>query len=150
MAVSGLNPRAGGVEAVKQADLLVRDNAALARWYNGAAIALNHHRTCIAAGDELQHITDGAAWSLGPRAFEIAACGAFQLCDDTRPELTHVFGDSVATYHDAEELRDGIRHYMQHPDTRREMAAEALRRVSGCSFAARAESVLIPALQEAI
>jgi len=128
----------------------VIDNSSLPLWYSGTKIALNHHRTCRGSGDEVTHIKPGSAYSLGPRAFEIAACGSFQLCDDARPELTEIFGDSVATYHGQDDLRDKIGYFMQHPAERRDMAMESRRRVEGCTFAARATNILVPALREAI
>jgi len=126
------------------------DNAMLPSWYSSAAISLNHHRTFIGRGVPNEHIEAGSAYSLGPRAFEIAASGAFQLCDDTRQELSEVFGDSVATYHDAHDLRERVTYYMQHPAERREMAAESRRRVEGCTFETRAKSIVIPTLEEVI
>jgi spore maturation protein CgeB len=123
-------------------------NAELAQYYRGAKIALNYHRTVIGATDEgLQHIGNGAAYSIGPRAYEIAACGAFQLCDDTRPELKEVFGDSVATYRDKQELEDQIDYYLRDESERLRMAQEALERVQGCTFEARAREIVIPTLE---
>lgn len=146
--ITGVTPGAAADQILASQ---VVPNDELARFYNGTRIALNHHRTCVAAGGEaVEHIAPGTAWSLGPRAFEIAACGAFQLCDDSRPELREVFGDSVPTYADARDLREKVAYYMQHPAERRDMAEEARRRVEGCTFAARAESIVIPALEEVI
>jgi len=87
------------------------------------------------------------AQSLGPRAYEIAACGAFQLCDDKRTELWSVFGDSVATYSDADDLRDQVTYYLKHDRERQEMAQEARARVEGCTFQDRAREIVIPALK---
>lgn len=119
-------------------------NNEMAAWYSGTKIALNHHRTCRTAGKG--QIDD--AYSLGPRAYEIAACGAFQLCDDARPELHEVFGDSVATYRDGDDLQGQIDYYLAHEAERREMATESLRRVQSCSFLARAEEIVLPAMEK--
>ena len=150
MHLDGIDPHAVGEAVMPSILQRVMSNDAVARHYSGAAIALNHHRTCVGGGDELEHIEAGEAWSLGPRAFEIAACGAFQLCDDARPELGEVFGDSVATYRNAEHLKAQVAYYMQHPAERREMAEESRHCVEGCSFMTRAETILIPALEEVI
>jgi len=124
------------------------DNTEMVRFYNGTRIALNHHRGfCTVDESQEYYLDDGEAESLGPRAFEIAACGAFQLCDDTRAELHDVFGDSVATYADAEDLRDQVIYYLEHDTERQEMARAARERVRGCTFADRARDIVIPALE---
>ncbi len=125
----------------------VTANDELVEWYQGTKIALNHHRTITSVGKEEKHIPDGAAWSIGPRAYEIAACGAFQLCDDTRPELFEVFRDSVAAYRDADDLRRKIEYYLSHEDERAAMAQEASALVAPCSFVNRAEQILLPAIR---
>ena len=121
----------------------VIQNDGMALWYSGTRVALNHHRTVAHDG-----ATVSDAYSLGPRAYEIAGCGAFQLCDDARPELHKVFGDSVATYHDGPDLRAKVDYYLAHDDERQEMAAEAHRRVEPCSFLHRAREIVMPAINE--
>jgi spore maturation protein CgeB len=118
-------------------------NSEAIRWYRSAAINLNHHRTTTAylSGD---HIPAGSAVSPGPRAFEIAACGGFQLCDDSRPELHAIFGDSVPTYRagNAEDLHAAVHYWLAHPDKRERRAAEALQRVQEHSWYRRAAQIL--------
>ncbi len=120
------------------------DNEEIAELYRGADIALNHHRT-YSEGDAMPR-----AYSIGPRAFEIAACGAFQLCDDSRPELAQVFGDSVATYHDKDDLRGKLEYYLCFPKERDAMRTAAFEAVRDCTFENRAREFVIPALQEVI
>ena len=137
----------GGVGSVaKWAPKGLTDNSVLAENYRQCKIALNHHRTIVGGenGQE-QHIED--AHSLGPRAYEIAACCAFQLCDDARPELGEEFGSSVATYSDADDLRAQVAYYLAHEQEREEMAWIAYQRVQGCTFEARAREIVIPALE---
>jgi spore maturation protein CgeB len=124
----------------------VIDNDDMVLWYSGTKIALNHHRTVMIGGTE--HVQN--PYSLGPRAFEIAACGAFQLCDDARPELRDVFGDSVATYSDVDDLQGKIDYYLSHDAERRAMRMEALERVRPCSFLNRAREIVMPALEQLI
>lgn len=126
----------------------VTANDELAEWYRGTKIALNHHRTIQQVGENPKHIPMDAAWSIGPRAYEIAACGAFQLSDNTRPELGEVFGNSVATYTDADDLQEKVDYYLAHDNERVAMASESLARVENCSFTDRARKVLIPAIEE--
>lgn len=118
-------------------------NIELVKYYQSTKIALNHHRmTTTVDSDELI-----SGQSLGPRAYEIAACGAFQLCDDTRPELEEIFGGSVATYTDAQDLQDMIAYYLSHEAERKEMARAAFERVQPCSFYDRAYDIVLPILE---
>lgn len=147
----GIEPYATSTEDIEAALANYEDNDELARYYCGTKIALNHHRTFVgimADGDH-RHI-DVTPHSLGPRAYEIAACGAFQLCDDTRPELDEVFGDSVAAYHGRADLGEHLRYWLDHPAERQARAAESLRRVQDCTFEKRARDIVIPALQEIV
>lgn len=121
------------------------DNAELALCYNGAEICINHHRRFASRPGE--YIPAQAAESIGPRAYEIAACGAFQLCDDTRPELVELFGHAVPTYADADDLRARIEYFMERPDERRELASLARERVHGCAFIDRAREFVEPVLR---
>jgi spore maturation protein CgeB len=153
---SGWEVRVGGVEPdLERRGLLLgepMDNAEMVQWYNGAKIVLNPQRRVRSEGGE---ILAGEAWSLGPRAFEVAACGGFQLVDEGRGELEEVFGDSVATFRagDAWDLRQKIAYYLEHEAERREVAAEAHRRVwgvtdDGCRFSDRAREIVVPVLEE--
>jgi len=118
-------------------------NAELIKYYQSTRIALNSHRmtTVVESEEKIQ------GESIGPRAYEISACGAFQLCDDTRPELQEIFGDSVATYHNAEDLQAKIDYFLMHEDERLDMAREALNRVQPCSFYNRAAEIVLPILE---
>lgn len=91
--LGGLDPDAPHAEAVAG----VVPNERTAALYRGAKVVLNPHRTTAQHGDG-SRIAPGSAESLGPRAYEIAACGAFQLMDDGRPEARDLFGASLATY----------------------------------------------------
>lgn len=100
--------------------------------YASTRIALNLHRA------------HPAAESLNPRAYELAACGAFQLAD-SRAELNEVFGRNgscaVATF-TPETLGERIRHWLARPAERREMADAARRAVAPHTFDARVETLL--------
>ena len=133
-------------------------NEELTYWYSGTKIALNPHRTIMGVdfneeGEaEQKHIEKYDAWSLGPRTYEIAACGAFQLTDDSRGELREVFGDAVATYDGTpEDFEHKLRYYLSNRGQRREMADAARERVQECAFHRRAQEILLPKiLQEVI
>lgn len=118
-------------------------NTTTAALYRGAGIVINHHRTIRHPG-ETHHIAAAEAYSLGPRAYEIAACGAFQLSDDSRPELDEVFAGSVPTYRagDAADLSQKIRHYHKLPTVRERLAAAAREAVAPHHWGNRAVQVL--------
>ena len=129
---SGINFVERSVSTERRGDLTailnsVTDNRDTAAYYRGAKIVINHHRTSadLASGT---HIAHDAAQSLGPRAYEIAACGAFQLCDDSRDEYYDVFGADAPTYRsgDAADLERQLRHYLAN-DSERERWIAAMR-----------------------
>lgn len=148
---SGIDVRAFGVfddlAAVEQRDdhepLTVKANTEAHRWYAGAKIVINHHRTIRYYGRE-QQIDAGEAESLNPRVYELAAARVFQVCDDSRPELATMFGDSIPTYRadDSADLERVIRYYLAHPRERERLAAEAYRRVQAHSAENRMRFVL--------
>ena len=143
LAIDGIDP----TENYAMKPFPAMDNGDVARNYAQTKIALNQHRTTIDVhNDDTGHIR--TAYSIGPRAYEIAACGAFQLSDDTRPELRVVFGDSVATYQGNQDLIDKVEYFLKHDDERNEMALQALERVQPCTFEARARDILIPFIEE--
>lgn len=120
-------------------------NAEAQRWYAGAKININHHRTITFYGtDEHIDVDAGAADSLNPRVYELAAGRCFQICDDTRAELGEVFGDSIPTYRhdDPADLERVIRYYLARPDERERLAAEAYARVQAHTAQARMRVVL--------
>jgi spore maturation protein CgeB len=118
-------------------------NEQAATYYRAAKINLNHHRTTMNYHSG-QHLANGVAYSLGPRAYEIAACGGFQLMDDSRTEAREVFGTSLATYRtgDSADLGKQVRYWLAHPDERSDMAAAQHAAILSHSWTARAGAVL--------
>jgi len=117
----------------------IMPNDEAATFYRSARISINHHRT-IKDHRERQHITD--AYSLNPRVYEIAACGGFQVCDASRPELFAVFGDSIPTYTDSASLGQLLRYYLRHEDERQALAARQRAAALAHSWTQRAATVL--------
>ena len=112
-------------------------NRELANYYRGSGIVLNiHRRTGWDMGLNL-YDASGDAYSMNPRALEVAACGAFQL-SDPRQEVIDVFGDSVPTYVDADDLSVKLRYYLERPDLRENLAEEARSRIAHMSYDDRA------------
>lgn len=118
-------------------------NAESAALYRSAKIALNHHRTTTSHGSG-QHIAAGEAESLGPRAYEIAACGGFQLMDDSRPERFTVFGDCAPTYRagDSADLERQVRSWLARPDERARVAQAMRAAVQPHTWSRRAQQML--------
>jgi len=117
-------------------------NEETAAYYRSTKIAINHHRTTTSHGSG-EHIRPEEAESLGPRAYEIAACGAFQLMDDSRAEALEVFGESLVTYKagDPADLEKQCRKWLRAGE-REQYAAEQHARILPHSWNARARQVL--------
>ncbi len=139
----------GGTASAEEITDLVLDNEYAVPYYRSARINLNHHRTTGTYGDGSQ-IAPGDAESLGPRAYEIAACGGFQLCDDSRAELDDVFQGTIPTYRagDSADLEHQIRYWLAHEDRRRELAAMQHDAVQLHSWVHRARELLSIILAE--
>ena len=105
------------------------DNATIAPRYASVKICLNFHR---------RHPD---AWSPNPRAYEIAACGAFQL-SDPRPGVIDLFGPSVPIFDSPERLGELVRHYLRNEDERRRLAAASRDLVANETFDKRAGRLL--------
>jgi spore maturation protein CgeB len=116
-------------------------NEDVAAYYRAAKVSLNHHRTTTMHGSGT-HIT--SADSLGPRAYEIPACGGFMLCDDSRAEGWDVFGDYFPTYRagDSADLERQVKYWLKQ-DGRREETARAMHAaVQPHNWVSRAKQVL--------
>jgi spore maturation protein CgeB len=119
------------------------ENEETAAYYRATKVALNHHRTTKNHGSG-EHISAGEAESLGPRAYEIAACGAFQLMDDSRAEAIELFGDSLTTYcaGDSKDLEARIRYWLKHDSRREETARMQHEAIKPHSWTNRARQLL--------
>lgn len=119
----------------------ITPNEETVAWRRSTKIELNHHRT---SREGRGHIKATDAESLGPRAYESAAIGTFQLCDDSRPELHDIFDGSVPTYRsgDSGDLEAKIRYYLQRPDERDRLRAAAHQAVQAHSWTHRAAQML--------
>jgi spore maturation protein CgeB len=117
----------------------VVDNRGAAALYRKARIGLNLYRESIGWGKDAPRITH--AESMNPRAYELAACGCFQISQD-RSEGAEILGNNIATFGSAAQLEFAIRHHLKFPDQRLERANAALQRVQPHTFAARARTIL--------
>lgn len=112
-----------------------------AKCYHETKVNLNIHRTEKFFGNG-EHIAQ--AYSLGPRAFTIAGCGEFQLCDDSRQELKDIFGDTIATYHDDSEVVEAVRYWVDpaRDGLRRDMALASYEIAKNHTYQDRADRLV--------
>jgi len=122
-------------------------NSAMAELYRRSVICVNNHR--VEKDGPGDFIEEDSAYSLGPRAFEIAACGGFQI-SDYRAELAEVFGDSVPVYRGARQLRELVLYYLEHAEEREALRLRQLAAVQSCTFESRARNILLPFIAEVL
>lgn len=115
-------------------------NAAAASLYRRAKIGLNLYRTSQGLGPNAPAITC-VPESLSPRAYELAACGAFHL-SDYRDEVREVFGDLVPTFRSSSEAAALIRHWLADDAGRASRAAQLPARVAESSWVERSAQVV--------
>ena len=110
---------------------LMVNNESVKKLYASAKVCLNFHR---------RH---PEAVSINPRAYELAACGAFQL-SDPRPGVFELFGDSVPTFDSPEKLEELVRYYIDpaHEQERLVKADQAKRCVVDETFDRRATDLI--------
>jgi spore maturation protein CgeB len=99
-----------------------------AKYYNGAKIVINLHRTTEAGKDNLNGI-NWPAESINPRTFEMAACGTLQLTD-MRSELPEHFaiGSEIAVFNNAQHLIQQMDYYLTNEEERLRVAMRGYRR----------------------
>jgi spore maturation protein CgeB len=86
---------------------------------------------------------DPACDAVNPRVFEIAAAGAFQLCDACKGLDALFTEEEVPTYRSLGELRDKLKHYLARPAERAAIAARARERaLRDHTYAHRAQAML--------
>jgi spore maturation protein CgeB len=100
--------------------------AEVVKYYNGAKIVLNIHRT---NNDRKDNPLNIPAYTPNNRTFEIASCRAFQLTTWRRDlRLLYDVENEIAAFHNLKELREKIRYYLAHDDERKKMADRAYQR----------------------
>ncbi len=109
--------------------------------YRKSAASFSMHREMRYAGTD-EAIMDGEAYSLGPRNWELAASGCFQI-SDARPELTDVFGDTVPLYETPAEMSALFKRAFREPSWRKDMAAAQRERALPYS----SKNVMLPVAQ---
>jgi len=90
--------------------------------FSATAVNLNLHSSV----DPKKLVTQGDF--VNPRTFELAMCGAFQLVDE-RALMPELFTrDELAAFSSMEELKEKIRHFLDHPGEREAFAQRARKR----------------------
>ncbi|MFH1387066.1 MAG: glycosyltransferase [bacterium] len=85
--------------------------------YNAARIIMNIHHPFLKTGT-------------GPRVFEVAAAGGFQLADKKDVIEQHFeLGKEMVCFESGEELKELVKYYLNRPEERREIAGRARQRV---------------------
>jgi spore maturation protein CgeB len=115
------------------------DNATTAALYRRAKVGLNLYRTSMGWGPQAPPIAH--AESLNPRAYELAACGAFHL-SSYRQEVAEVFGDLVPTFTTPDEAQALVRSWLADPDGRARIAAQLPACVAESSWRNRAATMI--------
>jgi len=115
------------------------DNTAAAALYRRAKIGLNLYRTSIGWGAQTPKIAH--AESLNPRAYELAACGAFHVSSE-RAEVGEVFGALVPTVTTPDQASALLRGWLDDGAGRTRVAAELPACVAESSWGTRATTVI--------
>ena len=86
-------------------------------------------------------IDEGEAYSAGPRTFELAACGCFQI-SDFRQEVADIFGDTVPIYQTPAEFERLMRRALDDPIWREEVAKQQHEAIQGHDCVTRMATLL--------
>lgn len=107
--------------------------------YRRARVGLNLYRTSKGFGKHAPSITH--AESLSPRAYELAACGAFHI-SEYRAEVPEVFGSLVPTFSTPAEAEALIRRWVPDAAGRAAIARALPAAVAEASWIERARTVI--------
>lgn len=115
------------------------DNARTAALYRRARVGLNLYRSSQGWGKDAPRIAH--AESLNPRAYELAACGAFHISTH-RAEVSEVFGSLVPTFESPKEAEALIRAWLPNATGRAVVASQLPARVAESSWVHRSAQVI--------
>lgn len=116
------------------------DNHTTAGIYRGSVVGISMHRQ-ERQWDSEEVLDKGEAYSMGPRSYELAACGLYQI-SDYRPELVEVFGDTVPIFETADQLEYEVRWALEHPEERQRRARAQWKAVQGHTAQSRMKQLL--------
>lgn len=100
-------------------------NSEFARFSNRSAVVLSLHRQFTASEGRSEAATPG------PRLFEVAMAGGFQLVDRDIPGISDYFieGEDFAAFSSADECLDKLKYYLNNPNEREKIATSAQNKV---------------------
>lgn len=100
-------------------------------WYSSATVCLNFHSMSQRAVGE----------PTNSRAFQIAACGGCQVCDDVTDMRNHFDETEVVVARDSDDFVEAIHYFRSHPKEARDMGRRAsLKALAHHTFHERANS----------
>ncbi len=119
------------------------ENHTTAALYRGSSVGISMHRSerFYRTGGR---IDDGEAYSIGPRAYELAACGLMQI-SDPRPELQDVFRGTIPTFETPDDLERTLRYFLANDVWREDLARQQMEAVQGHTVEARMRQLLAAA-----
>jgi spore maturation protein CgeB len=117
----------------------VISNTHAANLYRAAKIGLNLYRTSVGFGRDVPRVTQ--AESLNPRAYELAACGVFQMAE-YRAEVRDILPEGTAEFRSPEEFGFKLRHFLGHGDRRLEYVGNASQFVHPHTYLNRASQLM--------
>jgi len=109
------------------------------KYYNGAKIALNLNRLSVDFAGEERIASRG---SVGPRVYEIAACGCALASQDDVPELKQLLGDNYLPFSTPESLSQILREWLPKEEELIRMGKRARLAVEEHSYIHRAKTML--------
>ena len=107
--------------------------------YRKAKVGLNLFRRSLGFGPATPLITHEAE-SLGPRSYELAACGCFSV-SEYRAEVEEVFGSLVPTFRTSGELETAIRRWLSDSAGREDIKRRLPEAVAPHTWSARAQQM---------
>ena len=116
-----------------------------AKYYNGARICLNIHRSSVDMRFEKGNKKGIQPRGVSGRTFEIAGCGAFQLIDNLRSDVSEHFdvGKEIVTFSDTEDFKKKVEYYLAHDKERNAIAQASQKKAyARHTYKRRLESLL--------
>jgi spore maturation protein CgeB len=130
----------------KCVDNIITANNYLADFYRHAKIALNIHRTrpdLSSDGTPINNHDD--AYSIGPRLYEAAACGAL-IVSDYRQEIVDLFEDTAEIFDSPQHLQSIIDYWIkpENQERRFNKTQAAMEKIKHCTFDQRYNDIVYP------
>lgn len=116
-----------------------------AKYFNGAKINLNIHRRSQDSRFAHGNSQNIQPESVSGRTFDLAGCGAFQLIDNLRSNVSKHFeiGKEIVVFENNDDFKEKIKYYLSHDKERKQIAEAANKKVvSEHTYEKRLEKIL--------